>query len=447
MFSSSILEVIIGIVFIYVLLSLLATTVNELIQTFLFSARGRDLEKAIVSMLSDRKPLEESPVKGNNPNKSIGEDNNQKTSKKDLAEEFYAHPLITKFAKQGDNNKPSYISRTTFSKVLIDLLSIPDKAYSTVNEIKSVVEQLPPDNKTRALLLSLIKDAGDDIVTLRVSFENWYDEMMDRALGWYKRRVQRALLIIGLCISAILNADTFNIVRNLSSNPDARAKIVKQAEAYRDQKMGIISTLNTQQNSLKADSLKLINQLNELKTSLKTDSLNLVRQLNELNDSTRADSINLVKQLSIKRDSLSLIEKDSVSIKLNAARLSQINNNVDSLNKQINSLREQINFLRQEEIAEATSIIGMGWDHPNIPLWENSSSKTFFSSLINKLLYILFRLPGWIITTLAITLGAPFWFDMLNKVINIRNVGLKPEEKKTTNTSFTQYTSSEQPVG
>lgn len=36
---------------------------------------------------------------------------------------------------------------------------------------------------------------------------------------------------------------------------------------------------------------------------------------------------------------------------------------------------------------------------------------------------------GWLLTALAASLGAPFWFDMLNKVISIRSAGKAPEEK------------------
>ena len=42
---------------------------------------------------------------------------------------------------------------------------------------------------------------------------------------------------------------------------------------------------------------------------------------------------------------------------------------------------------------------------------------------------VAFHLWGWIITTLAATLGAPFWFDTLNRVISIRSAGKAPEEK------------------
>jgi len=36
---------------------------------------------------------------------------------------------------------------------------------------------------------------------------------------------------------------------------------------------------------------------------------------------------------------------------------------------------------------------------------------------------------GWLLTALAATLGAPFWFDMLNRVISIRAAGKPPEEE------------------
>ena len=41
---------------------------------------------------------------------------------------------------------------------------------------------------------------------------------------------------------------------------------------------------------------------------------------------------------------------------------------------------------------------------------------------------ILTHLFGWILTALAISLGAPFWFDLLNKFIVIRSA-VKPHEK------------------
>jgi hypothetical protein len=37
-------------------------------------------------------------------------------------------------------------------------------------------------------------------------------------------------------------------------------------------------------------------------------------------------------------------------------------------------------------------------------------------------------LVGLLLTTLALSLGAPFWFDILNKIVNVRAVGRTPAE-------------------
>jgi hypothetical protein len=40
------------------------------------------------------------------------------------------------------------------------------------------------------------------------------------------------------------------------------------------------------------------------------------------------------------------------------------------------------------------------------------------------------KIPGLLVTTIAVSLGAPFWFDVLQKFANVRNAG-KPPEKST----------------
>ena len=38
------------------------------------------------------------------------------------------------------------------------------------------------------------------------------------------------------------------------------------------------------------------------------------------------------------------------------------------------------------------------------------------------------HLIGWLLTMLAVSLGAPFWFDMLNRLLSIRGAGRAPRE-------------------
>lgn len=41
-----------------------------------------------------------------------------------------------------------------------------------------------------------------------------------------------------------------------------------------------------------------------------------------------------------------------------------------------------------------------------------------------------YKITGILITTFLVSLGAPFWFDMLSKFVNLRNAGLKPKSTR-----------------
>ena len=43
------------------------------------------------------------------------------------------------------------------------------------------------------------------------------------------------------------------------------------------------------------------------------------------------------------------------------------------------------------------------------------------------------NLPGWLITALAISLGAPFWFDVLSRAVNLRAAGKKANNENANN--------------
>lgn len=52
---------------------------------------------------------------------------------------------------------------------------------------------------------------------------------------------------------------------------------------------------------------------------------------------------------------------------------------------------------------------------------------------VRGLLYTMAQLLGDVSAihmTLAVSLGAPFWFDLLNKLVNLRNSGKPPEKDK-----------------
>jgi hypothetical protein len=60
----------------------------------------------------------------------------------------------------------------------------------------------------------------------------------------------------------------------------------------------------------------------------------------------------------------------------------------------------------------------------NIPMgWSDPKQRPDFSDP----LAILAALIGWLITGFAAAQGAPFWFDTLNKLVNVRSTGQRPE--------------------
>ena len=50
----------------------------------------------------------------------------------------------------------------------------------------------------------------------------------------------------------------------------------------------------------------------------------------------------------------------------------------------------------------------------------------------NRILFWLLKLAGWVITAAAAMQGAPFWFDILKKLVNVRSTGTNPKEKAAT---------------
>jgi hypothetical protein len=48
---------------------------------------------------------------------------------------------------------------------------------------------------------------------------------------------------------------------------------------------------------------------------------------------------------------------------------------------------------------------------------------------------MLAKLAGLLMTGLALSLGAPFWFDVLTRFVNVRSAGTKPDRADATATS------------
>jgi hypothetical protein len=208
MFGSNVLEVGIGLVFVYWLLSLLCSTINEQVIVPLLKLRAKFLEEGIKNLLSD--------PQGDK-----------------LVNDLYNKQLIKGLSRQtsrGKLHKPSYIPGDTFALALMSMdvvqvykdnpavanSPIPDTLKSLFDKAK--MDPLAKNDPTKVLAIEL------------TSIEKWYNDAMDRVTGWYKRRVQLIIFLLGCAIVITLNVDTISLITNISNNTVVRSTIVSAAQ-------------------------------------------------------------------------------------------------------------------------------------------------------------------------------------------------------------------------
>lgn len=301
MFGSTVLEVAIGMVFIYLLLSLLCSAMSELIEAQL-KFRARYLVVGIRNLLSD----------------PYGEG---------LAKDFFEHPLIKGLRVKG--GQPSYIPTRTFALALWNIATSAGTEASGVavtHQLSSIRETINKlSNKDlRSALLTLIDEAGNDISKARKNIEEWYDDAMDRVSGLYKRHTQYILLLLGVMLAMAVNADSINIATALAHNSALRESIVAVAEDY-------------------------------ARTPLSAGSPQTPEQ------------------------------------------------KIRDIRGQINQLGFPLGWVSKPMREDP-----QGFPHTSTDWW--------------------LKVLGWLLTALAISQGAPFWFDLLNKFIVVRST-IKPREK------------------
>jgi hypothetical protein len=368
MLGSTILEVAIGVLFVYLLLSLLCSALGELIESFV-RFRARDLKKGIKNLLH----------------------------RQDLVRDFFNHPLIKPL---GEN--PSYIPARTFSLALWNLATTEAAAgkqgaagvTQNMDAIRGLIASLD-DGKYKAIkisLLILIDQAGNDIGKARANIEEWYDDAMDRVSGSYKRRVQWMLIGIGLLAAASLNIDTINLARVFWYNETLRGSVAAAAENYfrAEPTPTLAPTAGAQgsQGGLAAASKPA--PVSSPSPAPTPDNENSAIQ-------PSAGAQNPLRKISEIRS-----EIDRLSLPIGWVSAPDITD-------------RSYEGLKEAELAERykQDLASYRVDPRRLP-----------QDLNDWFLKVL----GIFLTALAVSQGAPFWFDLLNRFITIRST-VKPREK------------------
>lgn len=107
----------------------------------------------------------------------------------------------------------------------------------TIGDFREIVNKIQND-KLKQTLLVLSREAESELGKLRENIEKWFNDVMERVSGWYKRKAQAIIAILAFGICAGFNADTFMITKNLINNEQMRTAIVTAADEAVKQPIG-----------------------------------------------------------------------------------------------------------------------------------------------------------------------------------------------------------------
>ena len=364
MFGSVVIDVAIGMAFVFLLLSLIASTLQEFLSS-LVQARAANLHRGLTALFS-----------GGHLDEGVS-----------FVERIYNHGLIqglyrderdfappaavaaapvaaapvpggvlprTWFQKlmrvaevprlpgvEDLSVLPAYIPSRTFAVALIDLLNVNKRSGAAAAvDIRDWLRHATadhPKNKAFQALLAISNNAGDSLVALQSGIEQWYNDAMDRVSGWYKKNNQYILLGIGLIMAVALNVNSIQVAQTLWFDRDVRQNMVQAA--------GKVQPPPAVTNP--SDTSKTTAQL-----------------------------------------------KDQLQTQVDAWKLT------------------------------SDTLLPIGWSYSPFKTPKYADPPSTWGMILRACSVF----TGWLMTAFAISLGASFWFDTLNKFMVVRNT-VKPQEK------------------
>jgi hypothetical protein len=328
-----VLEVIIGLVFVYFLVSVLCSGLNEMI-AHQVGRRGEFLREGMINLVRDRW----------------------------IYLRIINHPLVSSMYRDvpGKPRTPAYIPAGSFAHALIDIMLLKasqlDPAFQPGADVHWKIEDL---RKAAQLckasgysigdaMLPLIDAAQSDPDQARKNIEAWFEGGMQRVSGWYKKSAQRILLMLGFVVAIVFNVDTLQIATQLSQSADLRKSVADAATR-------VVET-------------------------------------------RRFDGV----ALNVTDDDVKVAQED---LKQFAGRV-----------QQLDKLGLPIGFSCLSPLTQAEA--GRGFKQMARECYTQAKKQDSGAWVL--------KAAGWLITGLAVALGAPFWFDLLNKLVNLRGSGPRP---------------------
>ncbi|MBD2019824.1 hypothetical protein H6F43_06430 [Leptolyngbya sp. FACHB-36] len=282
-------------------------------------------------------------------------------------------------AQLTNENQQLFVNDALSKLVAEKALSEDDRAlyerYQTYKDIQTALDKMP--QSLRQSLSSLARRAetrsqrvGNDLSQFRDEIALWFDRSMNRSSGVYKRNAKGVAIAIGIFLASFTNADSFYVTDRLTSDENLRDVITAQATR-------LVETNGSNPSRLTS------------------------AELEQLKDATDV-----------------ALKKLAVPVGWSAVNLGQqFNCRSQRPTAPINDTDSEWTKLFKQCLPNQSSA-----ETALIPLKIAEIGLRYPIDLMRMLL-------GWIVTGIAIAMGAPFWFDLLGKVVNVRNAGAKPASR------------------
>ncbi len=139
---------------------------------------------------------------------------------------LYRHPLI--WVQRSARDLPVHIPTGELAMALLDLLARAggesSPAAGVIDRIKIGIRGVG-SARVRTVLMSMVRTAEAQergaelqVAALRDSAAGWFDAVMERASGWYRRRAHAVAFGLGAALAVAFNVDTIRIARALWSD-------------------------------------------------------------------------------------------------------------------------------------------------------------------------------------------------------------------------------------
>lgn len=288
---------------------------------------------------------------------------------------FWAHPFIEILQPSG--RAPSYIPTSNMAAALLHIAS--GNSPGTVANIATL--GAGPGNATTPALNTIIATVinesgpGATLVQIQANLEKWLNGSMQRISSLYQRNSRMYLFAIALFLAGVMNIDAVTIWQRIAGDQALRDSLVEAA-----------------------------GKMEEPKAKVLVDTPALVKAREQVIKAEEA--VKKAAAAGVAAD----IEKAGKTLAQEKAALEQLS--------QEESVRQSVKEFQVQIKAFTDLGLPIGWG--SAEWWPDKAS-------INGFFIVILHLLGLVASALAASLGAPFWFDTLQRIMNVRST-IKPQK-------------------